>query len=185
MSWRAGVGDVEDDDVGLHCGRVDLDAGELGEAFGEELGVGVVLGEALDVVLEAEAGAGGDDARLAHRAAEHLLVAAGFGDQVGGACEAGADRGAEALGEVDPGGFEAPREGGGGLAGGDGGVEEAGAVEVGAQAELLRHARTSSIFARGQTRPPPRFVVCSTMTKRERGSWLSRGSRIRARRVSP
>lgn len=54
--------------------------------------------------------------------------------------EAGADRRAEALREVDPGGFEAGRVGGGALARGDHRVQQAGAVEVGAEAELARHA---------------------------------------------
>jgi hypothetical protein len=43
----------------------------------------------------------------------------------------------KALREVDPGGFEAGRVGGGALARGDHGVQQSGAVEVGAQAVLL------------------------------------------------
>ena len=84
--------------------------------------------------------AGGDDARLAHRAADHLLPAPGLLDELRGAGEAGAERGAEALREVDPGGVEQRRPVARGDAAGDDRVHEAGAVEVRAQAELGRDA---------------------------------------------
>ena len=47
------------------------DAGDLGQALGQAARVGVVLGQAVDVVVERVDAGGGDDAGLAHRAAEH------------------------------------------------------------------------------------------------------------------
>ncbi len=77
---------------------------------------------------------GGEDAGLAHAAAEHFAEAAGALDDVAWAAEGGADGSAEAFGEADADGVE----GGGvfvfGDAGGGGGVPEASAVEVEFQA---------------------------------------------------
>ena len=85
------------------------DAWNLGQAFGESARPVVVVGEPLDVVVERKETGRRQDARLAHRPAEHLLPAPGLLDQLGRAGEAGAHRGAESLGEVDPGGIEVRR----------------------------------------------------------------------------
>ena len=69
-----------------------VDAGELREPLGQRAGVRVVLGQPVDVMVERVERAGGDDPRLAHRAAEHLLVAPRLVDQLARAGEAGADR---------------------------------------------------------------------------------------------
>ena len=50
--------------------------------------VDVVVGEAIDVVLEGVQPRRGDHTRLPHRAAPHLLVAPGLGDQLPRAREA-------------------------------------------------------------------------------------------------
>ena len=47
---------------------------------GQTLGVGVVLGQTLDVMLQGIEGRGGEDARLTHAAAEHLAMPPGLGD---------------------------------------------------------------------------------------------------------
>ncbi len=165
---------------------VDLDAVDLGQALGEELGVGVVVGEPLDVVLEAVAGAGGDESRLAHRAAEHLLVAPGFRRSA-----RRSPRGRRRSARRGPWRSRSrrfrsrprrrrrsrprrpSRSAGGRRRGGCAGRTPSAT------------SSTSSIWASGQTRPPPRLVVCSTVTRRERGSWRSAGSRICARSASP
>ena len=79
---RRGVRHLEDDDVRLDRRRVELDARQLRQPVGEPRGVGVVLGQPLDVVVERVQAARRDDARLAHRAADHLLVAPGLVDQL-------------------------------------------------------------------------------------------------------
>src|SRR5689334_7301362 len=62
----------------------------------------MVLGKAIPVVLEGIDRCGGNHAGLAHRAAQHLLLAPGFLDEVLRARDAGADRRAQALGVVEP-----------------------------------------------------------------------------------
>ena len=99
----------------------------------------MVFGEPLLVVLEGVEGGGGDDAGLAHAAAEGLAGAAGLVDGLLGSGEQGAHGGAEALGGADGDGVRvlaplAGRDAGRGL-----GVEEPGAVEVDLEAALPRH----------------------------------------------
>src|SRR5690606_37633690 len=98
----AGARHVEEDDVRLDLGRVDGNAGDLTQAGSEQLGVGVVLGQALDVVLQRVDARRGDDPGLAHRPAEHVLVAPRPLHRLPISGQHGADRAAEALGEVDP-----------------------------------------------------------------------------------
>ena len=128
------VGHREDDDVGLHGGGIELDAGQRGEALGQPPGARVVVGQALDVVVERVEAGGGDDARLAHGAAQHLLPAPRLLDEGRRAGQARADRGAEALGEVQPRAVEAARPVGGIDAAGHHRVHQPRAVEVGRQA---------------------------------------------------
>ena len=73
---------VEPDDVGLDARRIELDAGDLGKPLGQMAGVGVVLGQALDVVIERVQAGGGDDPGLAHGAADLLLDPPGLVDEV-------------------------------------------------------------------------------------------------------
>ena len=67
---RRRVGHREDDDVGLDRGEIELDAGELCQPLGQPPRAGVVVGQALDVVVERVQAGRGDDAGLAHRAAQ-------------------------------------------------------------------------------------------------------------------
>ena len=132
---RAELGvDFEDHDVRVDDLRIELQAGRCADRFGEDAGVGVVFGQAVDVVLERVERAGGDDAGLPHAAAERFAMAAGLADQIGRAAEGGADRRTEAFGEADADGVEVAGPIGGRNAGGDDGVEQAGAVEVAGQA---------------------------------------------------
>ncbi len=89
--------------------RVQPHAGDRRKAVGERARQRVVVGQPLDVVVQRVEGAGRHDARLAHRAAHHLLPAPRLLDELGRAGQAGAQRRAEALREVDPGGVEQRR----------------------------------------------------------------------------
>ena len=99
---------------------------------------------------------------LAHRAAEPLLPAPRLVDEVARAGEHGADRRAEPLGEIDPGGVEA----GGHLARADAGGDQAFISRAPSMwvASLLPCAIVGDLIERafGQTVPPPILAVCST-----------------------
>ena len=135
---RGRVGDAEHDDVRLDRRRVERDPVDRGQPFGEPARVGVVVGQPLDVVVERVQAGRGDHARLAHRAAPHLLVAPRLGDQLRRAGQHGADRRAEALGQVDPGGVEAVGVRARLHAARDDGVHQPRAVQVRPQAVLGR-----------------------------------------------
>src|SRR3954471_14842287 len=87
----------EDDDVSLDDVWVELESVRLANFIGEDAGVGVVLGEAADVVLQRVKRAGGEDARLTHSAAERFTDAASFSDEIGGAAKRRANRSTQAL----------------------------------------------------------------------------------------
>ena len=67
--------DLEVDDVGLDRIEVELQPGNARHPLGETAGVAVVVGEAVDVVIEGVDPGRGEDAGLAHRSAETLLPA--------------------------------------------------------------------------------------------------------------
>ena len=62
---------------------IEFQAGGCADGVGEDAGVGVVFGQAVDVVLERVERAGGDDAGLAPAAAECFAMAAGLANQIG------------------------------------------------------------------------------------------------------
>ena len=132
---HAGLLDVEEDEVGV--GALDRDAGDLGELAGEQTGVLVIFGQAVDVMVQRVEASGGADAGLAHGAADPLFPAPGFADEVGRSGEDGAKRGAEALGEIEPDGVVAGAHLGSGDPGGNDGVHQAGAVHVGDEAGFV------------------------------------------------
>ena len=103
------------------------------------MGVGVVLGQAADVVLQSVDAGRGDDPRLAHRAAELVLEAQGFGDEAPAARQHPAHGGAEALAQIDPSRVIAVREGRRRLARRHHGVHQAGAVHVRRQPLFAGH----------------------------------------------
>ena len=102
LAGEAGAAHVEDHDVGLDPVGVDRDAGQLRQPARQTPRALVVLGQAVDVVLQRVDPGGRDDARLAHRAAEALLEDPGLLDERARARQHGADRRAEALGQVEP-----------------------------------------------------------------------------------
>ena len=146
------VAHLEDDDVRLHRRRVEAYAGQLGQPLRECARVGMILGQAPDVVIERVDAGSGEHPRLAQRAAQHLLETPRLRDQLGGAREHRADRRAEALGEVDPRRVERRRVIARRDAGGDDGVHQPRAVEMRAQSV---HARELEYLMDGLQRPHP------------------------------
>src|SRR5262249_55670488 len=121
---------AEPDQVGVNLRRVERQARRVGYCLGENLGVLVIVGQALDVVVERVGTNRGDDAGLPHAAAEELACPASLRDDGFRPGQGRADRGAEALAEADRDRVEVPGPVPGGDAGGNDGVPQAGAVEV-------------------------------------------------------
>ena len=130
---------LEVDDIGLDRIEGDAESVDPGHALGEPAGERVVLGEAVDVVLERVDPGRGEDPGLAHRPAEPLLPAPYLAEPVPRGREHRAHRTAEALAEVDPHGIEPPGEVAGRDPGRDRRVEEPGAVHVGGEIVFTRH----------------------------------------------
>ena len=80
-------------------GEVELDVVAAQELLRQQARVGVIVGQAFDVVGERVRPRGREDARLAHRAAGHAPVPMGALDEVLRAGEHRAGRGAETLAE--------------------------------------------------------------------------------------
>ena len=99
------AGRVQEDEVRLDLGEVDRKP-RGDQTLGEPPRVRVIVGEALDVVVERVEARRGDDARLAHGAAEHVLQAAGLRRELGRGGEQRAERAAEALREAERDGVE-------------------------------------------------------------------------------
>src|SRR5260221_4229481 len=68
---------IEHDDVRLHRGQIESNPGTARDPIGDDLRVGVVVGESLDVMVDRVEASGGKDAHLAHRAAKHPAVTDG------------------------------------------------------------------------------------------------------------
>ena len=165
VARHAGAVGVEEDQVGV--GFLHHHARDLPQAAGQRLGVGVVLGQAIDVVVERVEAGGGADAGLAHRAAEALLPAPGVADELRAAAQHGAERRAEALGEVEPDGVVAgrpcpwPR------------CRRRRRHSSAARRPCAwpsparaRRPATALSCASGQIAPPPILAVCSTSSRR-------------------
>jgi hypothetical protein len=60
------------DEVGLDPRRINFDAGQTGQSCRQRAGVGVILSQAIAVVIEGVESAGGDNAGLAQATAELL-----------------------------------------------------------------------------------------------------------------
>ena len=133
----AHVAEGEDDDVALHGVEVDFDIGDGRDGFGEQAGVGVIFVEACGHLLEGDETGGGEDAGLAHAAAEGLADGSSAVDIVLGSDEHGADRSAESFRQAEVDGGEAAGDLGDGQVEGRCGVEDAGSVEMDGEAGLL------------------------------------------------
>ena len=139
---RVGGGHPERSDVDLH--EVRLDPVEVHgharghEALGERPGTGVVVGEPLDVMVERVHARSRDHARLAHGAAEEVLLAPGALHELPRAGDERPERAAEPLREAERDGVEARADRGRRHALRDGGVQEPRAVEVRGEPVLAR-----------------------------------------------
>ena len=133
--YGSGVADLlpvnfEDDDVGLDAVRVDGDAADVGQAGGQAAGVGVVVGQAFHHSVQGDQAGGGEDAGLAHSAADHLAPLAGASDEFRRAAQHRPDRAGQGFGEAEADIVHILGQFGGGDFQGDGGVEDAGAIQV-------------------------------------------------------
>ena len=107
VAGDAGAVGPEEDQVGF--GLLHLDARDLRQPPRQRAGIGVIVRKAIDMMVERVDAGGGADAGLAHRAAEPLLPAPDLVDEIARAGDHGADRRAQALGEIDPGRIPARR----------------------------------------------------------------------------
>ena len=155
---------------------VEHDARRARQRLGEAARVGVILGQPRDVVLERVEAGGGEDAGLAHAAAEHLAPAVRAVDERLRAREQRADRRAEPLGQADADGVERRRQ----LAARDMPVAIA-AFKRRAPSRcrarlLLRVTLAISRISRcGKMLPPPRLCVFSTATSVVGAKWWLSG----------
>jgi hypothetical protein len=99
----AGAVGVEENQVGF--GLLHIDPGDLRQTPRQRPGVGVIVRQPVDVVVERVNAGGGANAGLPHRAAKPLLPAPDLVDETARAGDGSADRGAEAFGEIEPGGI--------------------------------------------------------------------------------
>ena len=103
----SGVPHVEKQDVGFTW--FDHEALQLGQSVGQQRGVGMVLREAVPVVVQRMEAGRCKDAGLPHCASHALLPAPRLIDERGGSGENGTHGTAEPLAQVDPGAVEAVR----------------------------------------------------------------------------
>src|SRR5579863_2704100 len=101
LAADAGAVGAEEHQVGL--GLLHLHAADLRQAARQRPRIGVIVREAVDMMVERMEAGGSADAGLAHRSAEALLPAPDLVDEIAGARDHAADRRAEPLGEIDPG----------------------------------------------------------------------------------
>ena len=143
----------------------------------------MVVGEPLDVMAQGVQSARGDDARLAHAAAEELAVSAHLLDHVGVAGHRRADGRAEALREAHRDGVDVGDEGRRRHAQRHRRVPEAGAVQVHAHAVPRARSRRCRGMrsAREHERRPPRRS-CSRRRPGSGGRSAGRSRRASARR---
>ena len=166
------VADVDLDEVRLDEMRVDRRA-PVGPALGEPPRPGVVVGEALDVVLERVEAGRRDDPCLPHRAAEAVLLDPRARHQLGRAGDDGAERRAEALREAERDGVEAaPPMTAAATPERDGRVREPRAVEVDSEPELARRVDAARRATRAARPCRRRCCACSRARRSSaRGMW--------------
>ena len=123
--------DAEENHVRVNLVGEEPDIFDVFNALGQAACVGVVLGEAFDVMFEGVEGGRGQDAGLPHSAAQDLAVPQGLGDQVFWPAQGGAYRRAQSLAETDTHGVEVFGPTRWLDAGSHGGVKEPCAVEMG------------------------------------------------------
>ena len=159
--------------------------GKVAEHVRQPPGVGVVLRQALDVVIERIEAGRGQHARLAQRAAQAMLPLPGLVNEGRRAGEHPTHRAAQPLRQIEPDAVAWRSHTMGGDAAGDGGIEDARAVHMHGEAVAAGGARHVLDGLQRPTEPPPRLTVCSMATRRERGPWRPPGSRTAASTSAP
>ena len=137
---QAGFGDVEIDHIGLNRRRIEVQTVDPGQPLGQGLSVGVILGQAVDMMLQGVNAGRRDDPGLAHGAAELMFEAPSLVDEIAVARQHPADRTAQALRQIDPHTVAGRREIGGADARGDHRVEQPRAIHVQRQPMLSRRS---------------------------------------------
>ena len=127
---HAGLGALEDDDIGADRVGVDSDAVDETQVLGDDVSILMIFGESLDHFVEGDDSGRSQDAGLSHGAAEELSDAVGLVDECFLAAEERADGGAESFGHAEHDGVETPGELFRLATERDRGVEDPGAIEV-------------------------------------------------------
>ncbi len=78
----AGRIDVEKDQVRVGYLRIEPQLVDLADALGQPPGVGMVVGQPVDVIVQGKKSTGGNHARLPHPSAEHLAMPDPLGNQL-------------------------------------------------------------------------------------------------------
>src|ERR1700675_2415558 len=134
---HAGGAAIEDDNVGFYRSGINFQAGNSRDALGRVTRVGVVLMQARRRMFEGQKARSGNDANLAHSAAEHFAIDAGALDKFAGAEDHGPDRSAEAFREAEHHGINFLGHVGDVVAERSRSVKDACAVQVHFQAECV------------------------------------------------
>ena len=153
---RGPVRHLPHEDVRVDRRRVDDIGLALSRPRGDGAGAGVVLGEALDVVVERPEAGRGEDTDLAHRPARHTAVADERRDSVARGGHDGSAGRAEALRERDHRDVEPSGELRHAAPGDDRRVPESG-VEVRRDPQLTGGVRDGLRVGLGTTTPPARL----------------------------
>ena len=119
--------------------RLDPDAVQTGQAFGEALGLAVVVGEAFDHGLQGDDPGRCRESRRSPTTAEQMPYSHRLGDKVAGPGEDGAEGGAETLVQAQGDGVGHRRQLPGRDAQRHGGIENPRPVQVNRDADLSRY----------------------------------------------
>ena len=92
--------ELDEDYVGLETPRINTDALNLGQARGEPVGIGVVIGKAVDHGLEGHYSRCRENSCLPHPSSHHLSPLPGSVDELLGATEEGAHGSAQTFRET-------------------------------------------------------------------------------------
>src|SRR5256886_4378626 len=128
---------IAEDHVRFHPRQIDVDAGQPAQAFGEAAGVAMVLGEALDHLIERDQAGRGHHSGLAHPAAQHLAHSPRALDERTRPRQHGTDRRAEPLRETEHHGIDGIGEPADVDPLRHGGIEDSGAVQMHGKASLV------------------------------------------------
>ena len=160
---------IEEHHIRLRMGCPDCDALNLRQSIGKPSRILVVLDQAPDMVIKRMQAPCRSDPRLPHRTAEDMLIATRLGDEFLASGQHGANRRAQALGEVDPNAVDHRRE----FHWGTPLAAQAFSSRAPSMCTAKRSARAASetavSSASDQIEPPPKLCVCSTQTSRAVG----------------